>query len=455
MTDSLHKSGDVDIESLFEPTAEPALKAYLALLHPADVAELLTLVAESRWPHITRQLEPEALADMLIELDEGVRERLADVLGFERLVSAVEELDTDDAADVVADLPEEQQERVLRALDDPDVVKLLEYDEDSAGGIMQTEVFRVTVGTAVRDVIEQMRHARDKDEIEDIYTVYVVDTAGTLQGLVSLERLILAEHGTAIDMLSEAPPTQVTPEVDQEEVAKLFGKYDMVSLPVVDHAGVLLGRITFDDIHDVLLEEATEDMLKTTGASAEDLVYGESTLKIAGLRLPWLVSSLLGALGAGKLLSFLGDGDPMRVVILASYVPVLMAMSGNVGSQSAMIVTRGFAIGKIEFQNIGRTLLRELVVGLLMGAVVGWVVGAYSQLDLRSFQHLQFDFALAAALMISLVLAMMVAAAIGVGVPTVFKFVGIDPAVASGPLVTTACDLIAVSIYLLITAVLL
>ncbi|MEO1481281.1 MAG: magnesium transporter [Myxococcota bacterium] len=446
---------NVDIESLFEPDAAPALQAYLRLLHPADTAELFTLVDETHWPLITRELNPESLAEVLIELDEGIRERLTSVLGFERLVSAVEELDTDDAADVVADLPEEQQEAVLEALDDPDVIKLLEYDEESAGGIMQTEVFRVTAGTSVRDVIEEMRKARDEEEIEDIYTVYVVNDAGALVGLVSLEKLILAETHTVIDTLGETPPTQVTPEVDQEEVAKLFGKYDMVSLPVIDHDGVLLGRITFDDIHDVLQEEATEDMLKTTGASAEDLVYGESTFRIAGLRLPWLASSLLGALGAGKLQSFLGGGaDPVKIVILASYVPVLMAMSGNVGSQSAMIVTRGFAIGKIEFATIGRTLLRELVVGVMMGVVVGIVVGIYSQVDLNAFQRLPFDYPLAATLVISLVLAMMSAAMIGVGVPSVFKRIGIDPAIASGPLVTTTCDLLAVSIYLLATIVL-
>ncbi|MEM6273741.1 MAG: magnesium transporter [Myxococcota bacterium] len=450
MNESRERLSDIDIEALFKPEAEPALKAYLRLLHPADTAELFSLVGEAHWLSITRELEPEGLAEVLAELDEGVRERLGELLRVERLVSAVEELDTDDAADVVADLPDDKQEAVLEALDDPELVRLLAYDDESAGGIMQTELFRVTTGTPVEHVIEELRRAREEEEVEDIYTVYVVDAAGRLEGMVSLEDLILATSDTAVDQLVHEAEVQVTPEVDQEEVAKLFGKYDVVSVPVIDVEGVLLGRITFDDIHDVLEEEASEDMLKMAGASAEDLVYGGSTLRIAGLRLPWLASSLLGALGAGKLQSLLGgdEPDPVRIVILASFVPVLMAMSGNVGSQSAMIVTRGLAIGKIDVSMLGRTFGRELVVGVLMGIVVGLVVSVYSQVDLIYNFGLPLNYRLGLTLVLSLMMAMMVSAIVGVGVPSLFKRIGIDPAIASGPLVTTSCDLLAVSIYL-------
>ncbi len=440
---------DVDIESLFEPDAEPALQAYLRLLHPADIAELFNIVGEQHWAAITRELPPEHLGEVLADLDEGLRERLGELLRVERLVSAFEELETDDAADVIVHLPEDKQEAVLEALNDPDIIKLLEYDEDSAGGIMQTEVFRVTSGTPVKDVIEELRRAKEDEEIEDIYTAYVVDDGGRLVGVVSLEELILAKPDTPVNLLGEEPSIQVTPEMDQEEVARLFGKYDVVSVPVVDEDGVLLGRITFDDIHDVLQEEASEDMLQMTGASAEDLVYGGSTLRIAALRLPWLGSSLLGALGAGFLQTLIGrDMSVADVVMLASFVPVLMAMSGNIGSQSAMIVTRGFAIGKVDFSTLGRSFGRELFVGLIMGTVVGLVVMVYSMAQYG-------DVRLGVALMVSLPLAMMLAALVGVGVPSLFKRIGVDPAIASGPLVTTSCDILAVSIYLTCTVLLL
>ncbi|MEM6730569.1 MAG: magnesium transporter, partial [Myxococcota bacterium] len=415
----------------------------------ADIAELFSIVGENHWPAITRELDPENLGEVLADLDEGLRERLGDLLRVERLVSAFEELDTDDAADVIVDLPEDKQEAVLQALDDPDIIKLLEYDEESAGGLMQTELFRVTSGTSVTDVIEEMRRAREDDEVEDIYTVYVVDDEGRLRGTVSLENLILAKPTTEVDGLKEEITIQVTPELDQEEVARLFGKYDVVSVPVVDDDGVLLGRITFDDIHDVLQEEASEDMLQMTGASAEDLVYGGNTLRIAALRLPWLGSSLLGALGAGFLQTLIGrDKSVGEIVVLASFVPVLMAMSGNIGSQSAMIVTRGFAIGKIDSGTLGRSFGRELMVGAIMGTAVGVVVMVYGMVQYG-------DPALGLTLVISLVLAMMMAAIVGVGVPSLFKRIGIDPAIASGPLVTTSCDLLAVSIYLVCTVLLL
>lgn len=443
------ESSDVDIESLFEPDAEPALQAYLRLLHPADIAELFNIVGEEHWAAITRELSPESLGEVLADLDEGVQERLGELLRVERLVSAFEELDTDDAADVLVSLPEDKQEAVLEALNDPDIIKLLEYDEDSAGGIMQTEVFRVTSGTPVKDVIEELRRAKEDEEIEDIYTVYVVDDGGRLIGVVSLEELILADPDTPVNVLGEEASIQVTPEMDQEEVAHLFGKYDVVSVPVVDHDGVLLGRITFDDIHDVLQEEASEDMLQMAGASAEELVYGGSTFRIAALRLPWLGSSLLGALGAGFLQTLIGkDASVTEVVMLASFVPVLMAMSGNIGSQSAMIVTRGFAIGKVDFSTLGRSFGRELLVGMIMGTVVGLVVMVYSLVQYG-------DSRLGVALMVSLPLAMMVAAVVGVGVPSLFKRIGVDPAIASGPLVTTSCDILAVSIYLVCTVLIL
>lgn len=430
---------DVDIDSLFESGNEGALKAYLRLLHPADIAELFNWVDEDHWTLITKQLDAEALASVLAEADEGQRERLGELLRVDRLITAVNELETDDAADVVADLPDAKSAAVLEALDDPDVIKLLEYPEDSAGGIMQTELCRVVEGATVFDAIEAVRHTRE--QVEDVFEVYVVDEEGRLRGTVALEDLVLSAESVSIDTIMRPVEHQVTPQVDQEEVAQNFRKYDLVTLPVVDTDGVLLGRITFDDIHDVLEEEASEDILTVAGTTAaEEIVYGGHPVRIAAFRLPWLVSSMLGSMVTGFVLSrfSLVPGD---AIVLASFVPIIMAMTGNVGAQSAMIVMRGLATGKVDLDAMGRTLSRELTVGLLMGMTAGAVVGVLAQV----WQQRNL---LGFAVGVSMCGSMTVGALVGSGAPALFKKVGVDPALAAGPLVTATCDVVAVSVYL-------
>jgi magnesium transporter len=235
---------------------------------------------------------------------------------------------------------------------------------------------------------------------------------------------------------------QVTPLVDQEEVAQIFGKYDLTSLPVVDQKGKLLGRITFDDIHDVLEEEATEDVMAMAGASSEELVYGTDFFRIAVFRLPWLVSTLFGSLLTTVLVPMFSN-VPGDTIVLASFVPVLMAMTGNVGSQTAMIITRGFAIGRVDLATMGRTFFREVSVGFIMGAVAGTLVGLFALVKVGTP-------ILGVALGLSMICSMASAAFVGSMAPAAFKRLGIDPAIAAGPLVTTGCDVLGVSIYLLV-----
>jgi len=434
---------DKDIDILFEPDSESALTAYLQLLHPADIAELFDHVSEENWPKITRRLDAERLAEVLANLDEEQLEAVGDKLRIERLIEAVGQLETDDAADVLADLPDEKSEAILEALPNEDraeIQSLLAYPEDTAGGIMQREVCQVRNDQRVKDAIEAVRKARD--EMDDVLEVYVVDEHGVLAGTVALEDLVLTDENAPISRIADPVTCRVTPLVDQEEVAQLFGKYDIATLPVVDAQGRLLGRITFDDIHDVVEEEATEDVLAMAGSAGEELVYGNSFVKIAVFRMPWLISSLVGSLITTVLVP-LFSRVPGDTLVLASFVPVVMAMTGNVGSQTAMIITRGFAIGKVELATLGRAFLREVSVGSIMGLSAGSLVGLFALIT---------DGApiLGLALALSMICSMSFASLVGTLAPALFKRLGIDPAIAAGPLVTTGCDVLGVSVYLLV-----
>lgn len=432
---------DVDIDKLFEEGEEAALEAYVRLLHPADIAELFHFVEVNDWTKVTRYLGAERLAELLTALDESQRELLGAALRPERLVEAVDELETDDAADVIADLPDEKSAVVLEEIEYREEVEaLLGYPDDSAGGIMQTELARVHEDAIVADAIAAVRKLRD--EVEDVLELYVVADHERLCGTVALEDLVLSEPETPIREIYEPVEAKVTPEVDQEEVAEIFGKYNLYTLPVVDAHGALLGRITFDDVQDVIEEEASEDIMAAVGASAEDLVYSGDVLRIAMFRAPWLITTLLGSMVAGFLMTKL-RALPGDALLTASFVPVVMAMTGNIGSQSAMIVTRGLAIGKVELANVGRVFSRELSVGLLIAVPAATVAGLIGHFWLaRPMIGLTVGVSMSAS--------MSFAALIGVAAPSLFKKLGIDPAIASGPLVTAGCDLLGASTYLFV-----
>ncbi|MEZ4270667.1 MAG: magnesium transporter [Myxococcota bacterium] len=429
----------VDIDQLFEPGNRDALRMYLRLLHPADIAEFISLVEESRWRNITVELDPETLGEVLTQLDESHRERLGNLLHTKRLIEVVDELETDDAADVLADLSDEKSAMVLGELEaKKQIESLLAYPNDSAGGIMQTEVCRVSEKATVAQAIEVVRTVRD--HIEDILDIYVTNDRGQLVGSLALEDLVLSQPSTPILDITDPVDYRITADLDQEEVAQLFGKYDVATLPVVDADGILLGRITFDDVHDVLEEEATEDMMAMAGTAGEDLVYSARATTVAFLRLPWLLCSLFGSLLTTRLIPMLSH-VPGDTIILAAFVPVVMGTAGNVGSQSAMIMTRGLAIGRINLNQLKRSLLRELGIGCVLGSCAALVVGTFGLL-------MHGSPILGAALGLSMICAMTAAAAVGVTAPAVFKKIGIDPAIAAGPLVTTSCDFMGMSIYL-------
>ena len=440
------------VEELIAVGDENALDELVSGTHPADLAALLGVLSHDLWPRLLNRLDIARISDLFEELPDHLRDDLAEHLHPEQLPDALGEMASDDAADVIADLPERVARGVIRALprqDRREVEALLAYPEDSAGGLMQMELVSISEDASVNEVVEAIRSERD--DVGEVFFVYVVDADDRLVGVLNLGALLLARGNRAIRDLMKTKIHAVNPEEDQESVARIFKRYDLVALPVVDAEGRLLGRIMHDDVVDVLQEEADEDIMHMAGATTgePELVYTDQLFRIAGVRLPWLLATLAGLAVPAILTRGFQVSFP-HMDALVPFVLVIGAMGGNVGSQSATIVVRGFATGRVDFRNLGHFLFKELVVSTLMGLACGVLSGLVSQVwhgDLR----------LSATVAISMFVAIIASAILGVLVPFFFRLVKIDPAIAAGPAVTTIDDIVAIGIYyavalLLITA---
>jgi magnesium transporter len=424
---------------------DTAVRAFLHLfVHPADLVEVLSAADVEELPRLLRLIDDyEMRADVVAQLDDGDREALLPLFSAEEIGALLREMESDDATDVVQDLEPEDQAEALEHLPDDDreqVEKLLAFPEDSAGGIMQVERAQVRKDAVLADAIQTVRDLVEEDV--EVLTVWVVDAAEKLVGELPIVDLLLQKSTTPVKDIMDPVVAKVTPDVDQEVVARLFSKYDLVSLPVVDGEGHLLGRILIDDIVDVLTEEAEEDALIMGGTSAEELLYRNKVLPIARVRLPWLAINLAGSIVSAFLLHLF---EPVmeKAIIIASFVPVITAMGGNVGIQSATILMRGLATGRISLSEVPPIVFKELRVGLLMGLICGTVVGVVATLLFGSG-----SIHLGVVVFLAMVSAMTVAATMGAVAPAALKAAGVDPAIASGPFVTTANDITGILIYM-------
>lgn len=424
---------------------DTACATFLRLVsHPADIVEAMRELEPEEWPRILRLVDDEEVrAEVVALLDEGETEELIEHLEPREIGPLLRQMDSDDAADFLGEMDPEDQREALDQLDARDrahVERLLAYPEDSAGGIMQVESLQVPETATLGETIEKVR-AFVEDGV-DVHRVYVHDADQKLVGSVDLVTLLLHDPEEPIAKYTEPLVAAVTPLVDQEEVAALFSKYDIISLPVVDEDGRMLGRIVHDDVVDVLAEEAEEDVLRMGGTDAEELLYRDRALPIARVRLPWLAVNLFGSLLSAALLSLF---EPVleKVIVLASFVPVITAMGGNVGTQSSTILTRGFGTGRLDLSDVPRLVLKELRVGVIMGVLCGLVVGAVGTLFFGSG-----NIYLGIVVGVAMVAAMSAAAVVGTLAPAAMKRFGIDPAIASGPFVTTANDSVGIIIYM-------
>ncbi len=425
---------------LVEVSSEPELRKELQQHHPADIALVLGQLPFDLQIQLFSLLDPKIVHEVVALLDEHDQARLISQLPARKIADIAERLDSDDAADMLGGLRDEKTEEVLDHLtteDRAELSELMAYDEESAGGIMAKEALAVRRDARVQDVIDQLRH--QTVELGDIYYIYVTDHAGVLIGYFSLKSLVLAYPDQLISEITKPVHVKVNVNMDREEVAGLFMKYDLDSVPVIDDAGRFLGRITHDDIHDVITEEIEEDIAHLTGQAEFD--PGERSLfRNLRHRLPWLLLGLVGSLFAAQVLSYFAS-QFRRLTALVFFLPLIGSLGGNIGIQTSSLTIRGLATGEIRGYGIPRRMLREFGVAFLIGVVCPGILFLAAWL----WQH---DIGLATVVALSLMMVVFFATTIGLTVPLVLKKIGLDPALATGPFITATNDIIGLLIYL-------
>ena len=401
-------------------------------LHPADIADLIDNLEEQEKIRLFSLLEVEKASDVIPELSDLSREQILEDISDKKLAEIIDEMDSDDAADVIAELNEAQARAVLDGIEpeeSEDLKNLLRYEEDTAGGIMQTELVSVSSGATINDALKAVIQA--SEEIENVYNVFVVDTDNTLIGTIPLQKLITARRtSSATEAIDKAIPSVQT-DIDQEEVARMFEKYDLVSLPVVDHENRLLGRITIDDIVDVMEEESSEDIYRIAGLHEDDNIFNEP-MESVKRRLPWLYINLLTALASALVIGFFENTIQM-VIALAVFMPVVAAIGGNAGSQTLTLIVRGLALGEVTFDNAKKALYKQIIVGVVNGVAVGVVIGLIASF----WKGMPV---LGAVIALAMVINVFVGTLIGTLVPLTLKWAKADPALGSHIFVTAFTD---------------
>ena len=381
------------------------------------------------------------------ELDEDTFQDLTEDMKIEDIVRILESMPADDVADIIGRLPEEKSQTILdkmKKAESEEVEDLLRYEDDTAGGIMVPDFIALREDVTAREAIESLQ--TEHSDVEMAFYLYVVDEYGKLVGVSSLRQLVVVSPETPLKEFMTTDVFSVQTDMDQEEVARLVARYDILAVPVIDGSNRLMGIVTVDDVIDILRKEATEDILKMAGAG-EEFVETKTILKSTRIRLPWLFASCLGGIFAFFIIGQF-ESSLSKIAYLAAFIPVIMGMGGNIGTQSSTIVVRGLATGRIHARDIWTVVYKELSIGLILGLVYGLLIGSVAQ-----FRYSMEALALSVAL--AVLCSMSIAALVGSLVPMGFARINIDPAVATGPLVTTAIDIISVFFYFLIATTLL
>jgi len=418
--------------------------------HPADIADVLQHIPHDERLAVFNVLDEETKPDVLAELEPDIAADFLEDLPNREISEIVEEMEPDDAADLLADFEEERSEDILNemeALDSSGLRELLKYEEDSAGGIMTPSVVTASQKSTVQQAIDQLRFV---DLDEPFYNIYIVDSEGILVGLLPLWELV--KHGNRSQTLDEIMHRDIhaaSVNMDQEEVAKLMTKYDLSSIAVVDDQGKLVGRVTVDDVMDVMEEEAAEDIMKMAGYAGDELSYA-NPLRATRARLPWLMITLITGFATSFIFKALIH-NLEQVLVLSFFVPIVMAMGGNTGIQSSTLIIRRLAVGsQMEGIHLFKILMQEVLAALLMGIVCGGVIAAWATFLVYTSPEQELLLSpiyLGGVVGISLLSAMVFAAIFGAFTPILLHRLHIDPAVASGPFVTSSNDIFALLIY--------
>lgn len=388
--------------------------------------------------------DPAGASEVLLDLEPDSRNSIIETLKAEQVSQMLKQAAVDDAVAIVESVPDALKERILEIvdLDDKltDVQTQLTYPENSAGRIMDTDFVALEQTVSVGEAVEQVR--RIASEVDMISYLYVVDKETHLLGVTSLRQLLLAQPEKPLSEIMNSSLIRAQTDTDQEEVAQLAARYDLLAIPVTNTHNQLVGIVTVDDIVDIFADEATEDFYKLAGTSDDEMVYQDNSMRVAGIRLPWLLVNLVGLLMAGVLTARFDD--TFQLAILVGFIPVVMGMAGNIGSQTSTITVRGLATGRLSFGQgeIRSFLWQQLKVGAILATICGLVVGTVALIWSSAT-----SMSLVVAVAVSLFLTVQLASLTGTMIPVLFSRIGVDPAVASGPLVTTTNDIMGILIY--------
>jgi len=436
------------IEQLISENKEQELQNLLLDLHFADIAEIMDELDSHEASYIFNALDSEITAEILLELDEDVREKILKKLSPKEIAEELDELSTDDAADIIAELSQERKQQVISELEDvehaKDIVDLLRYDEDSAGGLMAKELVKVNENWNVLTCVKEMR--AQAENVTRVHSIYVVDDENRLKGRLSLKDLLTTSTKTPISDVYIPKVDYVKVDTENVEVARIMQKYDLEAIPVVDELGRLVGRITIDDIVDVIKEEADKDYQLAAGIS-QDVEADDSILELTKARLPWLVLALFGGFISVRVL---GLYEPAMKVFpeLFFFTPLIAAMAGNVGVQSSAIIVQGLANNALSGSLFNR-LLKELSLSLLNGSILAIL------LILGSHFLLNIDYMTGVTAALALLSVIITASLIGTFIPIILDKYGVDPALATGPFITTSNDIMGIIIFFSIAKVIL
>ncbi len=432
------------LEELIDAGGKQQISEQLKDLHPADIAEILNELNNERAQYVFLLLDNETASDVLAEIDEEERTRFLESFPAEIIAKRfIDHMESDDAADIVGSMSDEQQHEVLSHIDDMeqagDIVDLLHYDEDTAGGLMAKELVVVNENWTVLTCLREL--SRQAENIDEIYNVYVVDDDNKLKGRLSLKKMILSPTSAKISNLYYEDITSVKTDEPAESVARIMQKYDLVAIPVVDSIGRLVGRITIDDVVDVIREEAEKDYQMMSGIS-QDVETSDSVWSQTKARLPWLIIALFGGMVSAYMISRY-EAEIALFPVTAMFIPVITAMGGNVGIQSSAIVVQGLASNSLRLKHGMKNILKELGAALLNATICSSII-----FILTLFFRLK-TLALPITVTLSLFVVILFASIFGTAFPLLLHKMKIDPALATGPFITLTNDIIGLNIYLI------
>jgi len=431
------------IKRLLRRRAVSHLRKIVDKTHAGDLKPVLLALSLPEQRHLFEIIDDnDKKGELFSRLDSDTFLNLIEGMELNDIVGILEDMPTDDVADLIGRMPEEMSDAVLKKMKkegSEEVEDLLSYGDDTAGGIMVPDFIALKENMTAREAIESLQ--KEHHDVEMPFYLYVIDEYGKLAGVSSLRQLVVVAPDTPLKDFMTTEVFSVQTDRDQEEVAKIVARYDILAVPVVDDSNRLVGIVTVDDVIDIFREEATEDMLKMAGAG-EEFVETQSVFKSTRIRIPWLFASCMGGIVAFYIIGRFEE-SLYKLAYLAAFIPVIMGMGGNVGTQSSTIVVRGLATGRLNIRDIWSVVLKELSIGLILGLIYGLLIGAVA--------HVRYTTAaLAVSVGLGIICSMSAAALIGSLVPMVFARINIDPAVATGPFVTTATDIISVFCYFII-----